>query len=32
VHGEDIHAPTLVIVGDVVKLHDRLSWFRTDNT
>jgi uroporphyrin-III C-methyltransferase/precorrin-2 dehydrogenase/sirohydrochlorin ferrochelatase len=22
-----IHAPTLVIVGDVVRLHDRLKWF-----
>lgn len=23
----EIHAPTLIIVGEVVKLHDRLKWF-----
>ncbi|MEM7018777.1 MAG: siroheme synthase CysG, partial [Pseudomonadota bacterium] len=23
----DIHPPTLVIIGEVVKLHDKLSWF-----
>ncbi|MDP1707837.1 MAG: siroheme synthase CysG [Gammaproteobacteria bacterium] len=23
----DVHAPTLIIVGDVVRLHDRLAWF-----
>jgi siroheme synthase len=23
----DIKAPTLTIVGQVVRLHDRLSWF-----
>ena len=23
----DVHAPTLVIVGNVVSLHDRLKWF-----
>lgn len=23
----EVHAPTLVIVGDVVTLHDKLSWF-----
>ena len=26
---EDIQPPTLIIVGDVVKLHDALSWFNT---
>ena len=25
---QHVHAPTLLIVGDVVCLHDRLSWFR----
>jgi uroporphyrin-III C-methyltransferase/precorrin-2 dehydrogenase/sirohydrochlorin ferrochelatase len=23
----DVHAPTLVIVGEVVKLHKKLAWF-----
>jgi len=23
----DVHAPTLIIVGDVVKLHNQLAWF-----
>ena len=22
----DVHAPTLIIVGDVVRLHDKLKW------
>jgi uroporphyrin-III C-methyltransferase/precorrin-2 dehydrogenase/sirohydrochlorin ferrochelatase len=26
-----VKAPTLVIVGQVVKLHERLAWFRTEN-
>ena len=30
VAAEDVHAPTLFIVGDVVKLHDSLKWFKTD--
>jgi len=25
----EVHAPTLIIVGDVVKLHDTLAWFKT---
>ena len=25
----EVHAPTLIIVGDVVKLHDTLAWFNT---
>ncbi len=25
-----VHAPTLIIVGEVVKLHGRLAWFNTD--
>jgi len=25
----DVHAPTLFIVGEVVKLHDSLKWFKT---
>jgi uroporphyrin-III C-methyltransferase/precorrin-2 dehydrogenase/sirohydrochlorin ferrochelatase len=24
---EDIKPPTLIIVGDVVKLHEKLAWF-----
>ena len=24
---EDVHAPTLIIVGSVVSLHDKLAWF-----
>jgi uroporphyrin-III C-methyltransferase/precorrin-2 dehydrogenase/sirohydrochlorin ferrochelatase len=24
---EDVHAPTLIIVGEVVKLHEQLKWF-----
>jgi len=27
--GIEIHAPTLVIVGEVVKLHETLSWYKT---
>jgi uroporphyrin-III C-methyltransferase/precorrin-2 dehydrogenase/sirohydrochlorin ferrochelatase len=27
VAGEDVHAPTLLIVGEVVKLRERLAWF-----
>lgn len=27
VAANDVHAPTLFIVGDVVKLHDSLKWF-----
>lgn len=26
---EDVKAPTLIIVGNVVRLHDRLAWFET---
>ncbi len=26
----EIHPPTLVIVGDVVRLHDRLAWFEPE--
>lgn len=25
--GEDIKPPTLIIIGDVVKLHEKLAWF-----
>ena len=31
VAAEDVHAPTLFIVGDVVKLHNSLKWFKTDH-
>jgi len=27
VKNTDIKPPTLIIVGEVVKLHDKLSWF-----
>ncbi len=26
--GEDVRAPTLIIVGSVVTLHDKLKWFQ----
>lgn len=28
VAASDVHAPTLLIIGDVVKLHEKLSWFK----
>ncbi len=31
VAAQDVHAPTLFIVGDVVKLHDSLKWFKAKN-
>ncbi|MES2674116.1 MAG: siroheme synthase CysG [Pseudomonadota bacterium] len=31
VAAQDVHAPTLIIVGDVVKLHESLKWFNIDN-
>ncbi|HVL02155.1 MAG TPA: siroheme synthase CysG [Dongiaceae bacterium] len=27
IKNQDVKAPTLIIVGDVVKLHDKLKWF-----
>ncbi|MDO8344475.1 MAG: siroheme synthase CysG [Cellvibrio sp.] len=30
VAANDVHAPTLVIVGEVVKLHQSLKWFKAD--
>jgi uroporphyrin-III C-methyltransferase/precorrin-2 dehydrogenase/sirohydrochlorin ferrochelatase len=27
VQSEQVKAPTLIIVGDVVTLHDKLKWF-----
>lgn len=29
VAAQEVHAPTLFIVGDVVKLHENLKWFKT---
>ncbi|MDH3694639.1 MAG: siroheme synthase CysG [Gammaproteobacteria bacterium] len=26
----DVHAPTLVVIGDVVQLHGQLNWFESD--
>jgi uroporphyrin-III C-methyltransferase/precorrin-2 dehydrogenase/sirohydrochlorin ferrochelatase len=26
---EDVHAPTLTIIGSVVSLHKQLAWFNT---
>ncbi|RUM77433.1 MAG: uroporphyrinogen-III C-methyltransferase [Candidatus Thioglobus sp.] len=31
VENTTIHAPTLIIVGEVVKLREKLNWFDTDN-
>ncbi len=28
--GEEVKPPTLIIVGNVVKLHDKLSWYRSE--
>ncbi len=25
----EVHAPTLIIIGEVVRLHDKLAWFET---
>lgn len=27
-HAGEVHAPTLLIVGDVVSLHDQLTWYK----
>ena len=27
----DVHAPTLIIVGDVVRLHDKLKWYEPNS-
>jgi len=32
VHNANVHAPTLIIVGKVVVLRDKLSWFQPDVT
>ncbi len=32
IHGSDVHAPTLIIVGGVVALHEKLKWFDTTLT
>ena len=29
VHRSGVHAPTLIIIGEVVRLRDRLKWFET---
>jgi uroporphyrin-III C-methyltransferase/precorrin-2 dehydrogenase/sirohydrochlorin ferrochelatase len=31
VQSNDIKAPTLIIVGDVVKLHEKLHWFKPES-
>lgn len=28
IEGKNVHAPTLIIVGDVVKLHETLRWYK----
>jgi uroporphyrin-III C-methyltransferase/precorrin-2 dehydrogenase/sirohydrochlorin ferrochelatase len=28
VAAQEVHAPTLFIVGDVVRLHENLKWFK----
>lgn len=30
IKNEDIKPPTLIIVGEVVRLHDKLGWFRSE--
>ncbi|MGI9302367.1 MAG: siroheme synthase CysG [Gammaproteobacteria bacterium] len=30
VQDSDVHAPTLIIIGDVVRLHDKLTWFEPE--
>ncbi|MCG8669629.1 MAG: siroheme synthase CysG, partial [Pseudomonadales bacterium] len=32
VAANDVKAPTLIVVGDVVQLHDKLSWFKPQAT
>lgn len=32
VKGEDVHAPTLLIVGGVVSLHEQLNWYSSTDT
>jgi uroporphyrin-III C-methyltransferase / precorrin-2 dehydrogenase / sirohydrochlorin ferrochelatase len=32
VEKSNVRAPTLIIVGDVVRLHDKLRWFKPDAT
>ncbi len=27
---QEVHAPTIIIVGDVVQLHHKLAWYNTD--
>ena len=29
IKGKDIHAPTLIIIGTVVSLHESLQWYKT---
>lgn len=31
VNNSDVKAPTLIIIGDVVTLRDKLNWFQADN-
>lgn len=31
IEGREIHAPTLIIVGSVVSLHPKFSWFKKSN-
>ena len=28
IKGKEVHAPTLLIIGEVVSLHEKLSWFK----
>ncbi len=31
IEGKDIHAPTLLIIGDVVSLHKKLNWYKSSD-
>jgi uroporphyrin-III C-methyltransferase/precorrin-2 dehydrogenase/sirohydrochlorin ferrochelatase len=30
IRAREIHPPTLIVVGDVVRLHEKLAWFESD--
>ncbi len=32
IEGQEVHAPTLLIIGSVVNLHEQLQWFSSDKS